>query len=285
MVNIILINTIRTVFLLKFISILVCLSIFVFNTYSVSANENTHSNSKLSNIKENYIANSCFYQVTNKDYLDSLSDDEVIEVYQNIKITKKLLDQDLVLDINRVSYNDICINETAIESPQNDSRVFDTETRLSLSSSYNNVVVIKKATTNTGPYVGPSVNLAYVYLSNKGIKDFGYYSWVYEYKFGNTISETVGNMIAGTAVCYIPSTTFGAIFTIMTGAASLGNIIMTNNFRTSLNNLYESGKKAVVTITSTSQSCSEWSGNYFYIENASRNGLDISSTYRCYRDK
>lgn len=270
-------------------SILLCLPLLLTSFSITYAKENSYSNEKnfyLDDIKQEYIDNYCFYQVTDTDYLNSLTDNDIIEVYQNIKVTKKLLNEDMILDIDKVTASDIVSDpQMSTYSSPISPQVFDTETRCTLSSSYDNVVVLKEAVAASGPYAGTSVYIANIYLSNTGIKDFGYYSWVYEYKFGSSLKDTVNNMIAGTAVCFIPSKTFGVVFTIVTGAASLGNIIMTNNFRTNLNNLYEAGNKAVVTITSTSQSCSKWSDRYFYIENASRNGLNITSTYRPYADK
>ena len=46
-------------------------------------------------------------EMKRNNYLDLLADDEIIEVFHNINVTKKLLDDNMVLDIDKVTESDL----------------------------------------------------------------------------------------------------------------------------------------------------------------------------------
>lgn len=242
----------------------------------------TEDKSLLNEVRQSYLDDHCFYQVTDADYLESLTDDDVIEIFHNIRITKRMLTDDLILDINKVTESDI-VSETRTLGTASVMRVFPTEERLTLSSEYDNVTVIKEAVDNTTGYQPITVYQTILYLSNEGIDNFIVDSWVGN--LGQTIQTAFGNMVAGLTMCFVKSKTFNVLFSLITGAGQLGQVSLDYKFKSALADIYRDGGRAVVSITSTSQSCSVWSDRYFYIENAYRNGLDISSAYRCYTNK
>jgi len=127
------------------------------------------------------------------------------------------------------------------------------------------------------------VYISIFYLSNSGIQEFGYYSYIYQY-YGSTLTNTVAELIAGLTLSYITGSTFSTIFSIITSAGQLGNIFLEDAFKTNLNNIYQAGNKAIVTVTSTTKSCTTWTNNTYYYENATRNGLIIRSTFREYQN-
>lgn len=260
----------------KMLSLLLALTMCLSLSLPSFAAEN---DSYLQEIKQSYVDNCCFYQITDTDYLDSLADDEIIEVFQNINVTKKLLDENLVLDIDKVTEDDI----VPVQSTQN-ARVFDTETRHTLSSSYDNVVVIKKCVAQAGTqFAGTTVYLTFAYLSNEGIADFIINDWANELSLGQTLLEAIADWVVGTVVgaAGLP---FDVALAIVTGGANLGSVSMESSFRTALKAIYDNGGRAILTMSTVSRSCAKWSDRYFYTENASRNGLDITSTYSTYSD-
>lgn len=91
--------------------------------------------------------------------------------------------------------------------------------------------------------------------------------------------------MAGLTMRFVPSTTFNVLFSLVTGTGQLAEVSLNYKFKSALADIYRDGGQAVVSLTSTSQSCSVWSDKYFYIENAYRNGLDISLAYRCYTNE
>lgn len=232
------------------------------------------SNPYLDEIKRSYVEDHCFYQITDADYLNSLADDEVIETFHNINVTKKLLDENLILDIEKVTENDV-VSEC---SPQ----VFDTETRHTLSSSYDNVVVVKKAVEQSGQFAGATAYLTYMYLSHQGIVDFVMEDW--SGSLGKSLNQTVAAWALCTAVG-LASPGFGAFLSLAVGA--LDNIAASGEgaFTSSLEEIYYDGDKAIVTMTTVSRSCAKWTDRYFYTEDGSRSGLTITSEYSCYNNK
>lgn len=235
------------------------------------------SETYLDAVKRSYEENFCFYQVTDKEYLETLTDDDVIETFYGINVTKKLLDEDLVLDINKVTEDDL-----APECSPQSARALDTEVRHTLSSSYDNVVVIKRGTIQQGlQYAGTTVYLTYAYLSNEGIADFIINDWVNELSVGEALEGAVAEWIVGTVVG-APGLLYSAAFAIVVGIGNLGAVKAEQKFRISLKDIYDAGEKAVVTMSTASRSCVKWSDRYFYTENASRGGMDIVSTYSTY---
>lgn len=236
--------------------------------------------SYLDAVKRSYKEDFCFYQITDEEYLETLADNDIIETFHGINVTKKLLDENLVLDINKVTKHDL-----APECSAQSVGVFDTEERHTLSSSYDNVVVIKKGTVQQGlQYAGTSVYLTYAYLSNDGIADFIINDWVNELSVGEALESAVAEWIVGTVVG-APGLLYSAAFAIVVGAGNLGSIKAEKTFRTGLKDIYDAGEKAIVTMSAASRSCEKWSDRYFYTEDGSRGGFDIVSTYSTYSNK
>lgn len=232
----------------------------------------------LEEIKRSYVEDHCFYQITDGDYLDSLADDEIIETFHNINVTKKLLDENMILDINKVTKNDVVPEY----SPQN-AQVFDTETRHTLSSSYDNVVVIKKGVVQKGlQYEGTTAYLTYMYMSNQGIVDFVMGDW--SGSLGKSLQQTVAEWAVCTAVG-LASAGFGAFLSLAIGVLDNVNAGKESAFREALTDIYYDGGKAIVTMSTASRSCEKWTDSYFYTEDGSRGGLDITSEYSCYNNK
>lgn len=270
----------------KLVSILCAVALLVSALPAASAAEistcTTEDKSLLNEVRQSYLDNHCFYQVTDADYLESLTDDDVIEIFHNIRITKRMLTDELILDINKVTESDI-VFETRTLGTASVMRVFPTEERLTLGSEYDNVTVIKKGIDSTTGYQPITVYQTILYLSNKGIDNFIVDSWVGN--LGQTVQNAFSSMIAGLTMCFVPSTTFNVLFSLVTGAGQLGQVSLDYKFKSALADIYRDGGRAVVSLTSTSQSCSAWTDRYFYIENAYRSGLDISSAYRCYTNE
>lgn len=254
----------------KLIAMLLTLSLCVSASAPVFAT--SYETSSLTEFKQSYINDGCFYQVTDRDYLDSIDDDEIIDVFYNINVTKKLLNSSMILDIQKVTESDICRT----------GRLFDTEEKHMLSTAYDNVIVIKRATVQSGnEYSGATSYLTYAYLSNEGIADFIINDWANEINLGETLMNAVAEWIVGTIVGAI-GFKYSVAFSIVVGAENLGGLRVEQEFRTALKNIYDNGDRAILTLTTSSRSCVKWSDRYFYTENASRAGLDIVSAYSTY---
>lgn len=249
-----------------------CLSLAV-PTFAVGGND-----SYVDAIKQSYIDDYCFYQITDSDYLDSLDDDDVIEVFHYIKVTKRLLDDNLILDINKVTKSDI-IPECSPLSTQ----VYDTETRHTLSSSYDNVVVIKKLVAE-GDLPGSEItsSLTYMYLSNHGIIDFVMADW------SGSLDQPVEAAVIEWAACTLvglESAGFGAFLSLALVFLHQIDASKEKTFLKSIENIYYAGGKAVVCMSIVKRSCEKWTDCYFYTEDGYRSGLDISSEYSCYNNR
>ena len=87
-------------FVSMFLALAMCLTL---STPALATENDPH----LEEVKKSYIDDHCFYQITDTDYLNSLADGEVIEVFHGINVTKNLLNENMILDINKVTSNDI----------------------------------------------------------------------------------------------------------------------------------------------------------------------------------
>ena len=232
----------------------------------------------LEKVKKSYIDGHCFYQITDTEYLDSLADDEIIEVFHCINVTKRLLNENMILDINKVTSNDI-VKGSSLQR----MTIFETDTANTLSSIHDNAVVIKKGVVQQGlQYAGTTVYLTYMYLSNQGIVDFVMSDWTGS--LGKTLKETIYEW----ALCTLLDVATQNYGTFLSLAISFLDDIKASKemaFREQLCDLYYAGDKAILCITPISRSCEEWKDNIFYTENGSRSGMDITSEYNCYNNK
>lgn len=258
-------------FVSMFLALAMCLTL---STPALATENDPH----LEEVKKSYIDDHCFYQITDTDYLNSLADDEVIEVFHGINVTKNLLNENMILDINKVTSNDIVKG-----TPSQRITIFETDTANTLSSTYDNVVVIKKGVIQQGlQYAGTTSYVTYMYLSNQGIVDFVMSDWTGS--LGKTLEETIHEWDLCTLLD-VATQNFGTFLSL--AIAFLDDIIASKEmaFREQLYDLYYAGDKTILCITPVSRSCEEWKDNIFYTENGSRGGLDITSEYNCYNNK
>lgn len=259
-------------FVSMFLALVMCL------TLAAPAWADEDGNSYLDEIKYSYVEDHCFYQITDTDYLNSLADDEIIEVFHNINITKKLLDCNMVLDINKVTESDL-----VPEAPSLGIQPYYVDGKHLLNIRYDNVVVIKKATIQEGlQYAGTSTYITDMYLSNQGIIDFVMEDW--SGSLGKTLGAVVAEWAASTAIGTV-SPGFGAFLSLAIGYLDSVEANKENVFRNELKDRYYNGERVVVTMTAVSRSCENWPDRCFYTEDGSRNGLDITSEYSCYNNK
>ena len=260
----------------KFLSMLLALVMCL--TLIAPAWAAEESNLYLKEIKHNYVENHCFYQITDANYLDLLADDEIIEVFHNINVTKKLLDDNMVLDIDKVTESDL-----AAENLSPEIQPHYVEGKHILNIRYDNVVVIKKATVQKGlQYAGTSTYITSMYLSNQGIVDFVMEDW------SSSLGKPFGAVVAEWALCTVVGTEspgFGAFLSLAIGYLDSVNASKESIFRNELKERYYNGERVVVTMTAVSRSCENWPDRCFYTEDGSRNGLDITSEYSCYNNK
>lgn len=184
----------------------------------------------------------------------------------------------MILDINKVTSNDIVKG-----TPSQKITIFETDTANTLSSTYDNVVVIKKGVIQQGlQYAGTTSYVTYMYLSNQGIVDFVMSDWTGS--LGKTLEETIHEWDLCTLLD-VATQNFGTFLSL--AIAFLDDIIASKEmaFREQLYDLYYAGDKTILCITPVSRSCEEWKDNIFYTENGSRGGLDITSEYNCYNNK
>lgn len=280
--------------LISFISVLILAFTFIFSSsLNLFANEEP---SYLESFKENYRATS-YYEYVPKDLIgfNALDEDEVLDVFVGIKVTKRILDENFVLDIDKVTLDDLVVNENVSvyepgistnaiipNNPIGGGGGSGFDSYRTLPTGYQNAAVTKRATVLSGQYAGMTTYIVNLYLSNSSLM---YY--IEECLIGTSISNAALSLLAEFVVTtYIGTISgiAGAAVTIALGVANIYNQIVNQSFYNQLVTIRRNGQKAHVQITESSKSVTTWTSSTIGYENSTRNGLKIESEIVAYKN-
>lgn len=221
-----------------------------------------------------------------------LDENDVIEIFAGIKVTKKLLDENYVLDIDRVTMDDL-VNSYNIESTSiqpyylvpniDDLGLSGYDVYAIIPNGYQSVSVTKKGTVLSGTYAGETAYIVNLYLSNSALM---YY--IEECFIGDNVTEAVSSFIIEFTLTtvigtFAPVTSTG--ISLALGFLEIYNLTVNQSFRNQLVTLRRAGSKAHVQISSVSKSVTEWTDTVYGYENSTRNGLKIESEVIAYKDE
>ena len=82
----------------------------------IQANGNLHEEQIVEAYKQKYLDNSCYYMYIPDDMNEFLllDMDTVLDEFEGIKVTKRLLNENLELDINKLNYEDIVMENSTV---------------------------------------------------------------------------------------------------------------------------------------------------------------------------
>lgn len=233
----------------------------------------------LKEFKDNY-RNTSYYQYTpqNMDEFNSLHEDEVLEVFEGIKVSKRILDENLILDIEKVTLDDL-VNEK--ESRQIVPIGGGGGNSVSLPSGYHSAIVTEKNTYLSGTNKGKSTYVVKMYLSHLALTDYLVQC------NRKTTEQAIINLVASSAVSMIIGSVpvFDDIFSAAMDAAELGNLVMDYQFYTKADELYFNDSKAIVTISNSSRSIVAWTSNTYSIRNVNTSSYKIESVVEVLKDR
>lgn len=221
------------------------------------------------------------YTPQSEEELLNLGEDEIIAVFEGLKVTKKLLNENLELDIDKITVNDFIIDEIPLISdiitgPIDISGISPCELVLpdigggsyngtyTLPSIANGVIVTRTNSFSDGTNSAEIVH----YLNNADFKTFknrlsSAQSW------GNTWQSILGVLM----------TVVPPYITVTIGFITAVGALLEDSFINKVNDLYNSGSniKAKITISGSYKSIVQWTDNKFYARNETVNGSVFKS--------
>lgn len=221
------------------------------------------------------------YTPQTEEELLNLGDDEVIAVFEGVKVTKKLLNENLELDIDKITVNDFATNgllpSFEINGPVDMNPTIFPNAMLpnivgtggydgycNLPSWANGVIVSSTYQFSDGSNMAEVV----FYLNNSDLK-------VYRDDLINLKDMVIGyalDQIVSKLLGYLP-TVLNSIFTYL----SLYEDFCELYFMSQVSNMCDAGKKGKITISGSYKSIVEWTDNKFYARNGSLNGSIFKS--------
>lgn len=221
------------------------------------------------------------YTPQTEEELLNLGDDEVIAVFEGVKVTKKLLNENLELDIDKITVNDFATNgllpSFEINGPVDMNPTISPNAMLpnivgtggydgycNLPSWANGVIVSSTYQFSDGSNMAEVV----FYLNNSDLTILKNHLYSFDdIALGYVIDEFV-TVVLG----FIPT----PITQIITYLQLFQQIIETI-FVGQITDMCVSGKKGKVTISGDYKSIVEWTDNKFYARNGSLNGSIFKS--------
>lgn len=289
----------------RILSSIIVISLFLCNCSFVKAISIDSETKDLEEFKEHYKQTS-FYQYIpqNMEEFLLLPNDTVLDVFEGIIVTKDLLNEDMILDIDRVQLDDIytsssinvdqvhLYNTSEIISPNQlvmpDLGGSGDSIYVNLPTGTQSAIVTSKMEVVTeGQFYGETARIVTMYLSNRGMGDFavrhmaansksiyqiyGSFFWdlAYIFKISQIIGETLDNALS-----------------VALSVSELGSVTITSQFANKFEEIYATKtNKCKIEIKPSSISITEWSTNYFsYLKEQTKNGVYVTSAYGCYSD-
>ena len=221
------------------------------------------------------------YTPQTEEELLNLGDDEVIAVFEGVKVTKKLLNENLELDIDKITVNDFATNgllpSFEINGPVDMNPTISPNAMLpnivgtggydgycNLPSWANGVIVSSTYQFSDGSNMAEVV----FYLNNSDLK-------VYRDDLINLKDMVIGyalDQIVSKLLGYLP-TVLNSIFTYL----SLYEDFCELYFMSQVSNMCDAGKKGKITRSGSYKIIVEWTDNKFYARNGSLNGSIFKS--------
>ncbi|WP_273399613.1 hypothetical protein [Traorella massiliensis] len=268
----------------KLLLSVICLSFIICGLPShIKAEEAPVTEEYLEEWKEKIGESAYFiYTPQTEQELLNLGDDEVIAVFEGVKVTKKLLNENLELDIDKITVNDFATNgllpSFEINGPieMNPSITPNAVVpdlgeggssyngTYSLPSGVKGVIVSSIYQYSDGSNIGQIV----LYLNNDHLKEFK--DELYDHPEDTTgfFLEHAIEALLG----FIP----GAYSTVLS-FLSLYDDYCEMTFKNKVYDMYDAGKKAKITVRGAYKSIVEWTDNKFYARNGTLNGSIFKS--------
>ena len=247
----------------------------------------TNETSALSLIKQRYVATNSYYEYIPQDLIqfNLIDDNEVLDIFMGIKVSKKLLNEDYVLDISKVTEDDLCIDneiEPYYFVPNigaDGGAAYEVTNRIP--SGYDSVTVTKKVTAQNDPS-------QYTYIINLYLSNAALIYFIEECLINNPVADTIASFMGEFVLTtFVLEPLEGAFLSVAIFASDICSQIINNSFYNSLVNLRrdDNGEgMAHVRLTNVSKSATDWDGQYYGWENKTRNGLIIESEVIAYKD-
>ena len=243
-------------------------------------------NKELETFKEWYRETS-FYQYTpqNMSEFEAYEMDYVLDEFVGLKVSKRILDENLILDINKVTIDDF-INAYDNSNASYPYQLVNPElgggTGLQLKSGYQNATVTVKKEYLTGVKAGTTEYTVYMYLSNYSLKNYMLKSGTKP--IADMIKEIILEFGSQHIIATITGNVFGTALALALDIYDAAEMIY-NQYNINIgNNLANSNKKGIVQTSLTSRSITEWTSNTISYQYVNNSDVKIQSEVAMYKD-
>ena len=263
------------------LKILCCIFVFNLSTPLYASSQMNDENNYLESIKQKYLESYSYYVYIPSNMNDFLilDDNVILDEFFGIKITKRLLNKNLELDINKVKYEDLVKLDDEDDFQNNN-----------LSSTFQMVMpdIIGGGSLN-GTYSLPyGVKSVVVSSYCENIDDSEDYYYRQEHYLSNAAAaeflkeeptsssfKSAYNLVMtflglNTKNC---SGLCATLYSIIMGV----NLVISDNFYDKLEKIVNSGNKAKISVRQSSYSVTTWTNDQYYVKNGVEGSYYVTS--------